>query len=266
MAGVARSTSYHRSKPRPRAQDPVPQSQRAYKRRISAYNHCGCTAELVLHEWEPTEEEALYRASYMQAALDAEEEFGRSWARSAAGEGQILARMRRNNPGLFNDGVFAKDSQFRSPAWVKAKESTRRRREKIKLATGRGGGGAKPPRPVRSDSTDGEWEPRRRALGTDLQGERIAPHEVEFLERFEARGHRARWIPRDGQHFKSTNDFVWLDNGNEVCELKCTTAKYSSIKANIQSSVVKARENHGVVKDFFVVDLGTRALTPKLRG
>ncbi|MDP9832079.1 hypothetical protein [Trueperella abortisuis] len=55
--------------------------------------------------------------------------------------------MRRNNPGLFNDGVFAKDSQFRSPAWVKAKESTRRRRENIKLATGTsGGGGAKPPK------------------------------------------------------------------------------------------------------------------------
>ncbi|WP_311777799.1 hypothetical protein [Trueperella abortisuis] len=176
--------------------------------------------------------------------------------------------MRRNNPGLFNDGVFAKDSQFRSPAWVKAREANQRKRQTIRLAraTGRGGGGAKPPRRVRSDSTDGEWERRRRALGTDLQGERIAPHEVEFLERFEARGHRARWIPRDGQHFKSTNDFVWLDNGNEVCELKCTTAKYSSIKANIQSSVVKARENHGVVKDFFVVDLGTRALTPKLRG
>lgn len=119
-----------------------------------AHNHCGCTAELVLHEWEPTEEEALYRASYLQAALDAEEEFGRSWARTAAGENQILARMRRNNPGLFNDGVFAKDSQFRSPAWVKAKESTRRRREKIKLATGRGGGGAKPPRMPSSDGME----------------------------------------------------------------------------------------------------------------
>ncbi|MDP9833005.1 VG15 protein [Trueperella abortisuis] len=122
-----------------------------------AHNHCGCTAELVLHEWEPTEEEALYRASYMQAALDAEEEFGRSWARTAAGENQILARMRRNNPGLFNDGVFAKDSQFRSPAWVKAKESTRCRREKIKLATGLGGGGAKPPKLPNgnSESSDG---------------------------------------------------------------------------------------------------------------
>lgn len=36
MAGVARSTWHYRSKPRPRAQDPVPQSQRAYRRRISA--------------------------------------------------------------------------------------------------------------------------------------------------------------------------------------------------------------------------------------
>ncbi len=113
-----------------------------------AHNHCGCTAELVLHEWEPTEEEALYRASYMQAALDAEEEFGRSWARTAAGENNILYRMRRNNPGLFNDGVFAKDSQFRSPAWVKAREANQRKREAIRLArvTGRDGGGGKPPK------------------------------------------------------------------------------------------------------------------------
>lgn len=56
--------------------------------------------------------------------------------------------MRRNNPGLFNDGVFAKDSQFRSPAWVKAREANQRKRQTIRLAraTGSGGGGAKPPK------------------------------------------------------------------------------------------------------------------------
>ena len=163
-----------------------------------AHNHCGCSAELVLHEWEPTEEEALYRASYMQAALDAEEQYGSKWARSAAGEGQILARMRRNNPGLFNDGVFAKDSQFRSPAWVKAREANQRKREAIRLArvTGRGGGGGKPPKlPGRSDEPSDGYRHLAETLARAPQAKRI--HEPMRKEANSFRAPAAASIPAE---------------------------------------------------------------------
>ncbi|MEW6894469.1 hypothetical protein V3M68_02890 [Trueperella pyogenes] len=90
-----------------------------------SHNHCGCSAEPVLGDWEPSEVEALWRASYLQAALDAEEEFGSSWARTAAGEDNILARMRRNSPTLFHDGVFDKKTPARSQAWAKATSGVR---------------------------------------------------------------------------------------------------------------------------------------------
>lgn len=73
-----------------------------------AHGHCGCTAELVFDDWEPTETESLMRASYLQAAMDASDEYGPKWARKADGESQILYRMRRNSPTLFNDGVLPK--------------------------------------------------------------------------------------------------------------------------------------------------------------
>lgn len=115
---------------------------------------------------------------------------------------------------------------------------------------------------------------RQRRLKSDLSAlepsktlprEVLESHEIDFLERFEARGERARWIRRDTRGYTSTNDFTWLTNGEIVCELKSTTAKYSSIKSHIQDAVLKARDNHGVVKDVFVIDLGPRRLTDKLR-
>ncbi len=131
----------------------------------------------------------------MQATADAEEEFGRSWARSAAGENQILARMRRNNPSLFNDGVFAKDSQFRSPAWGKAKESTRRRREKIRLVTGTSGGGKPPKLPGRSDEPSDGYRHLAETLARVPQTKRI--HEPMRKEANSFRAPAAVSIPAE---------------------------------------------------------------------
>ncbi|MDP9806323.1 hypothetical protein J2S70_000905 [Trueperella bonasi] len=119
--------------------------------------------------------------------------------------------------------------------------------------------------PVTEDTFSNEWALRRKALQSDLQGESLYPHEIRFLEKFEHLGHRARWIPRDTLRFKSTNDFIWINLDEEVCELKSITAKYSSIKDAIQKAVLRARDNHQVVKDFFIIDLGMKSASEKLR-
>lgn len=71
------------------------------------HDFCGCTSEQVFGEWVPNDEEALWRASYKAAALDADE-----WDQvriapkpDSLEEDTILWRMRRNSPGLFSDGV-----------------------------------------------------------------------------------------------------------------------------------------------------------------
>lgn len=147
-----------------------------------------------------------------------------------------------------------------------------------------GAGGSQPPKPPKvKRGTSGEQQPpesvaqrlaRQRRLKSDLSAlapngefgqEVLESHEIDFLERFEARGERARWIRRDLVTRKSTNDFYWETNNSIACELKSTSAKYRSIRAHIQSAVISARDNHGVVKDVFVVDLGRRKLSDKLR-
>lgn len=106
------------------------------------------------------------------------------------------------------------------------------------------------------------------SLGRWMPDQVLDHHEIDFLERFERLGHRAQWIPRapliPGKGRKSTNDFVWLDLESETCELKSTGAKYTSISSRIQDAVTKALK-HEVTKDFFVIDLGKRKLSPKLR-
>lgn len=116
----------------------------------------------------------------------------------------------------------------------------------------------------RGGKDEAVWAKRQARLKSDTSGEFLATHEIEFLEKFEALGHRVTWIPRDIVTRKSTNDFIWLDVDMEVCELKVTSAKYSTIKSHIQSAAVKAMKNHGVVKDCFVIDLGSKSLSPKL--
>ncbi|WP_172121305.1 hypothetical protein [Actinomyces faecalis] len=87
----------------------------------------------------------------------------------------------------------------------------------------------------------------------------LESHEIDFLERFEARGERARWIRRDrgepGRQARPRNDYVWITQGEQVCELKSTGTKYSSISGRIKSAVESAAAQ-GVSKDVFVIDLG----------
>lgn len=147
-----------------------------------------------------------------------------------------------------------------------------------------GAGGSQPPKPPKVQrGTSGEPQPpesvaqrleRQRRLKSDLSAlapngefgqEVLESHEIDFLERFEARGERARWIRRDLVTRKSTNDFYWETNNSIACELKSTSTKYRTIRVHIQDAVINARDNHGVVKDVFVIDLGKRKLSGKLR-
>ncbi|WP_165217972.1 hypothetical protein [Schaalia sp. ZJ1691] len=95
----------------------------------------------------------------------------------------------------------------------------------------------------------------------------LEAHELDFLERFEKRGERVRWISRaeyvPGVGASPTNDFIWLTNGSQKTELKCTTAQGSTIVKDISTAVVKALK-HGVVKDIFVIDIGESSTFPKL--
>ena len=98
------------------------------------------------------------------------------------------------------------------------------------------------------------------ALASEIpDGERLYGHELLFLLRFEALGNKARWIERPeiipGAGRKPSNDFIWLNNGELISELKSSKDRYSTIKTRISQAVSKAREQ-GVVKENFVVDLG----------
>lgn len=98
------------------------------------------------------------------------------------------------------------------------------------------------------------------ALASEIpDGEKLYGHELLFLLRFEALGNKARWIERPeiipGAGRKPSNDFIWLNNGELISELKSSKDRYSTIKTRISQAVSKAREQ-GVVKENFVVDLG----------
>lgn len=107
------------------------------------------------------------------------------------------------------------------------------------------------------------------ALASEIpDGEKLYGHELLFLLRFEALGNKARWIERPefipGAGRKPSNDFIWLNNGELISELKSSKNKYSTIKARISQSVSKAREQ-GVVKENFVVDLGKNRMGATLK-
>lgn len=104
-------------------------------------------------------------------------------------------------------------------------------------------------------------------LGRWMPDQILDHHEIDFLERFERLDELAEWIPRapliPGKGRKPTNDFVWPGLGDEICELKSTEATKKSVFRRIKGSVKSALDSD-VTKDFFVVDLGKRKLTPKL--
>lgn len=98
------------------------------------------------------------------------------------------------------------------------------------------------------------------ALASEIpDGEKLYGHELLFLLRFEALGNKVRWIERPeiipGAGRKPSNDFIWLNNGELISELKSSKDRYSTIKTRISQAVSKGREQ-GVVKENFVVDIG----------
>ncbi len=115
-----------------------------------------------------------------------------------------------------------------------------------------------------SGVSDVEWLERQKAAGVDPSLEVLYPHETVFLERFEALGNHVRWIPRDTENQTATNDFEWLEAG-ELCELKSmTSTKYQHIAKRISESAASAMDNHGVVKDCYVIDIGHARMSDKL--
>jgi hypothetical protein len=109
------------------------------------------------------------------------------------------------------------------------------------------------------------WRARQDALPTNRVSDGLEPHEIEFYEWFTIdRGYRVELIPRDTVRFLPTNDFIWLDNGALVCEVKATSATYAAIKRRIHKAVVKSARR-GVVKDNFIIDIRDQVLTGKVR-
>ena len=109
------------------------------------------------------------------------------------------------------------------------------------------------------------WEQRQQALGFATgKGWELQPHEVEFYERFAALGQQVQLIARS-DNFMPTNDFLWVDKGLEIEVKKPLKAAYGSVKNLIHSAVTRARDNHGFTKDHFIIDLGDKSLSEKLR-
>lgn len=142
------------------------------------------------------------------------------------------------------------------------------------LTGGAGSGGIQPPRrggpplpppdPADRPAWDEYWRRRQEALAIDTGDDVLEPREVEFFERF-LPGNQVRWVPRDRSYRRlPTNDFIWVNNGNLVMELKSTGAKYQSIRNHIHPTVRRA-QLQGVVKENFIIDIGAAVLTSKLR-
>lgn len=106
---------------------------------------------------------------------------------------------------------------------------------------------------------------RQKALGVPVDADVLEMHEIVFLEHFKSLGQHYEWIPRDTLGHKSTNDLKWIEQDLE-CEVKSSRQKrpdYGSISKNISKAVSKA-EQHGVVKDAFIVDLTGYSAPEKL--
>ncbi len=112
--------------------------------------------------------------------------------------------------------------------------------------------------------SDAEWYRRQELAGVAHSIDTLYPHEIVFLERFKELGNHIEWISRDLKAATPTNDFNWIEQG-ESFELKSLTkANFSRIADRITKSVRSAKQNHGVVKDCFVIDLGNSSRSDKL--
>lgn len=207
------------------------------------HDDCDC---LIVPSWDenpaisgyhPDEYYQTYKAS-RDAVADADENFSTS---------DVLADLRMRNPGRFTDSVKPKKSGSKG----KGEEHVHFLGNPVGIKE--------------------RWE-RQKLLHSDLSDlwidgesvEVLEEHEIYFLEKFEALGERAKWIPKDRLTRKPTNDFIWLTRSEMIVELKSVSGKYSSIKSRIQDAVIKAKRQE-VDKQIFIIDLGNRELHSKLR-
>lgn len=109
---------------------------------------------------------------------------------------------------------------------------------------------------------------RQKAALPDFSGpDKLAQHEVEFVERMNARGEKLTWIPkgvRDPKTGKTppTSDFYWdSHSGSPTTELKSTSRDPRRIAGRISDAVINARP---AIKENFIVDLGPHELDSSL--
>lgn len=115
----------------------------------------------------------------------------------------------------------------------------------------------------RMDRVASDLSALKDALGRWDPDQVLSHEEIDFLERIEKKGHLVRWIPKS-KNGLPTNDFVWLTQDHEQCELKSPKkTKRSSIFGAIKVAVRDAKKQD-VTKDCFVIDLGKRRLRSDL--
>ena len=115
----------------------------------------------------------------------------------------------------------------------------------------------------RMDRVASDLSALKDALGRWDPDQVLSHEELDFLDRVEKKGHLVRWIPKSKDGLP-TNDFVWLTQDDELCELKSPKkAKRSTIIGAIRDAVRDAAKQD-VTKDCFVIDLGKRRLGPTL--
>lgn len=114
----------------------------------------------------------------------------------------------------------------------------------------------------RMDRVASDLSALKDALGRWDPDQVLSHKELDFLDRIEKKGHLVRWIPKSKDGLP-TNDFVWLTQDDELCELKSPKAKRSTIFGAIKDAVRDAKKQD-VTKDCFVIDLGKHRLSPKL--
>lgn len=219
--------------------------------------HCDCEpvptwGEAKLAGYDPERLDALYREAVRGLP-------------AGASYREILARMRANGDVADSPAAQAGSGDggkpYKPPKASAAAASSEPGKPKVPHSPGesrilsmRGVSGV----------SDWEWLERQKAAGVDPSLEVLYPHETVFLERFEALGNHVRWIPRDTENQTATNDFEWLEAG-ELCELKSmTSTKYQHIAKRISESAASAMDNHGVVKDCYVIDIGHARMSDKL--
>ena len=126
------------------------------------------------------------------------------------------------------------------------------------------------------DTDLGAWKRIQDALPFDTKGDVLKPPEVRTVRRFLLRGEEIDWIPQSGD-MTPTHDFLWtppgldgLKDGNPVpleIEMKSAKNRYSTIAEAVRDAVSRARDNEfaPVLKENFIIDIGVRYLTTKLR-